>query len=115
MKRILLTGILIFKGLAFANEQDINFDELKQNLKIEQQIIFDEIFDLNEKLIDSYKVELKYLSTSDFSYNEKVKFLELKIKELEKDKDSEIQKLKKDLIKNPKRYKIGSEGTSSLI
>ncbi|MCX3067055.1 hypothetical protein OQE61_06075 [Cetobacterium somerae] len=115
MKRILLIGILIFKGLAFANEQDINFDELKQNLKIEQQIIFDEIFDLNEKLIDSYKVELKYLSTSDFSYNEKVKFLELKIKELEKDKDSEIQKLKKDLIKNPKRYKIGSEGTSSLI
>ncbi|MGL4537816.1 MAG: hypothetical protein ACRDCE_03270 [Cetobacterium sp.] len=115
MKKFLLIGILIFNELAFANEQDTNFDELKQNLKIEQQIIFDEIFDLNEKLIDSYKVDLKNLNTSDFSYNEKVKFLELKIKELEEDKNSEIQKLKKDLIKNPKRYKIDSEGTSSLI
>lgn len=115
MKRILLIGILVFKGLAFANEQDISFDELKQNLKIEQQIIFDEIFDLNEKLIDSYKVDLKYLSRSDFNYNEKVNFLELRIKELEESKNFEIQKLKKDLIKNPERYKIDSEGTSSLI
>lgn len=115
MKKILLVGVLVFKGLVFANEQDINFNELKQNLKIEQQIIFDEIFDLNEKLIDSYKADLKYLSTSDFNYNEKVKFLKLKIKELEESKNSEIQKLKKDLIKNSKRYKFDSEGMSSLI
>lgn len=115
MKKIILISILAMKGIVFANEPGINYDDLKQNLKIEQQIIFDEIFDLNEKLIDSYKIDLKYLDDSDLSYNEKAKFLKLKIKELEDSRVSEIEKLKRDFIKNPERYRLNSKGTNSLI
>lgn len=92
MKKIMLIGALVLKEIAFSGVEITNFNELKQNLKTEQQIVFDEIFDLNEKLIDSYKADLKYLNTSDFNYNEKLKFLELKIKELEDNKASEIEK-----------------------
>ena len=106
MKKIMLIGALVLKEIAFSGVEITNFNELKQNLKTEQQIVFDEILDLNEKLMDSYKADLKYLNTSDFNYNEKLKFLELKIKELEDNKASEIEKLKKDFIKNPRRYKI---------
>ena len=115
MKKIILIGILVLKGIVFASNQDISFNELKQNLKIEQQIIFDEIFDLNEKLVDSYRMDLKYLNSSDLAYNEKVRFLESKIKELENDRVSEIEKLKNDFIKNPQRYNINVGGTAPLI
>lgn len=105
MKRMLIVGVLILKGLVFANSEEQIYGDIKDHLKLEQKIAFEEIFNTNEKLLDSYKIDLYFLKTSDVNYDKKLKFLELKIRDLEKIRDSELEKLKNDLINNPSRYK----------
>lgn len=104
MKKLIWIGVLILSGSIFANNQANELNELKEKLTENQQIVFTQVFDTNEKLIDSYKVDLKYVNSSSGNYEENVKKIEEKIKELEKFKFSELEKLKKDLINHPERY-----------
>ncbi|MGL4909913.1 MAG: hypothetical protein ACRCYM_03180 [Cetobacterium sp.] len=105
MKKMIFISILILKSISFANETNEEFNSLREKLTPKQQEIFDEVFDTNEMLLDSYKVDLKYLKSSDFSYLKKSKFLESKIQELEKNRNIELEKLKKQLLEHPERYK----------
>ena len=104
MKKLIWIGVLILSGSIFANNQANELNELKEKLTGNQQIVFTQVFDTNEKLIDSYKVDLKYVNSSSVNYEENVKKIEEKIKELEKFKFFELEKLKKDLINHPERY-----------
>lgn len=103
MKKLIWIGVLILSGSIFANNQANELNELKEKLTENQQLVFTQVFDTNEKLIDSYKVDLKYVNSSNVNYEENVKKIEEKIKELEKFKFSELEKLKKDLINHPER------------
>lgn len=105
MKKLIFISLLILKSISFANEANKEFDSLREKLTPEQQEIFDKVFDTNEMLLDSYKAELKYLNPSSFSSKKKSKFLESKIQELEKNRNIELEKLKKELLEHPERYK----------
>ncbi|MEG0235848.1 MAG: hypothetical protein RR523_04745 [Cetobacterium sp.] len=103
-KSIVIIALVLFRNI-FANSQNDNLNEFRERLTEEQQIVFDKIFDTNEKLIDSYKIDLKYLNSSDINYEKTLKNIEIKIEELENFKFFELKKLRKDLIENPERYK----------
>lgn len=103
-KSIVIITLVLFRNI-FVNSQNDNLNEFRERLTEEQQIVFDKIFDTNEKLIDSYKIDLKYLNSSDINYEKTLKKIEIKIEELENFKFFELKKLRKDLIENPERYK----------
>lgn len=105
MKKQFFIGMLILSSIAFSSNKNNELQELRDKLPQKEQLIFDEVFDKNEMLIDSYKAELKFLKKSDFNYSKKSKFLELKIQELENRNLSEINKLKKNLINRSEQYK----------
>ena len=104
MKKIVLLGAVILNITSILASEEINLNEFDLYLKPEQKIAYEYIFDTNEKLLDSYKIELRNLKSSTRDYNKKLKFLNSKIQELEKNRDSEIQKLKLDIKNNPQRY-----------
>ncbi|MEG0300167.1 hypothetical protein [Cetobacterium sp.] len=105
MKKQFFIGILVLSTITFSSNKNNELQELREKLPPKEQMIFDEVFDANEMLIDSYKTELKFLKKSDFNYSEKSKFLELKIQELENKKNSEVNKLKNNLISRSEQYK----------
>lgn len=104
MKKIVLLGAVILNITSILASEEIGLNEFDLYLKTEQKIAYEYIFDTNEKLLDSYKIELKNLKSSSRDYNKKLEFLNSKIQELEKNRDLEIQKLKLDIKNNPQRY-----------
>lgn len=105
MKKQFFIGMIILSSITFSSNKNDELQELRERLPQKEQLIFDEVFDINEMLIDSYKADLKFLKKSDFNYSKKSKFLELKIQELENEKRFEINKLKKNLINRSEQYK----------
>lgn len=108
MKKFILffIGIVVVGTTSFSNILNISqeYHDIIPHLSTEQKDIFYKLFDTQDKLIDSYKLDILTLNKRDINYEKKIIFYKDKLKTLEQNKELELDKLKKDFYNNPERY-----------
>lgn len=99
---LLISTYLNLYGNIFNSSKE--YKQFEIYLNESQKNTFEKVFDKFDKLIDSNDIKLQILKEQNKTTSKHYKKLQLEIQNLKKEKNLELNKLKKDIKNNPKRY-----------
>lgn len=114
-KNLFLFGFLMINVLSFSNifDRSEEFKKFERYLNENEKIVFEKIFDTNNKLIDSYEMDIKYLKKTAFNYEKKALFFNKKIVKLKEENTLILRNLETRINENPEKY-LNTEKTNTI-